>query len=235
MAKKPSRPKNQEFANNPFRELKGLSVSSSSLSDQPPPPSAAPRAKTPTDEGELFAAEMKLLGVETRSPGDRPEKLPPGPEKGSPAKTLPAPRRPAEEDEFLAAVGRLDTTFVDNYPEPEIEADLPRAAPRRMRKLRRGQVKPEEELDLHGLHRDRALEKVRWFLQDAVHHGRRIVLIVTGRGQHSAEGPVLREAVARFLREDPDGLVLEWGAAPPRYGGAGALVVFLRSPAGGGE
>ena len=104
-----------------------------------------------------------------------------------------------------------------------------------MRQLRRGQLVPEDQLDLHGLHRHEALEKVRFFLEDAAYHGRRTVLIVTGRGQHSAEGPVLREAVARYLREEQGGQVLEWGVAPKNYGGDGALVVFLRGTGGAGE
>jgi DNA-nicking Smr family endonuclease len=237
MAKKPAKPKNQEFAHNPFRDLKGLSVSDApkpgkKAASQPAPRPPAPKPAAPADDGELFAAEMKLLGVAKQAHDDLPEKpLPKAAE--SPAAKPQAPAKPAApEDEFLAAIGRLDVTFSDEYPEPEPEADLPRPAPRRMRQLRRGQLVPEDQLDLHGLHREPALEKVRFFLQDAVYNGHRTVLIVTGRGQHSAEGPVLREAVARLLREDPDGLVLEWGIAPPRYGGDGALVVFLRGAGG---
>ncbi len=235
MAKKPSNPPNKEFAHNPFRDLKGLPVSSAPEPVKRPAPSPTPTAPpAPIDDGELFVAEMKQLGVEKRSLGDLPEKPLPAPGEYPPAKTKSPAKPQTPEDEFLVAVGRLDVTFSDEYPGPEAEADLPRPAPRRMRQLRRGQLVPEEELDLHGLHREQALEKVGWFLQNSVHQGRRTVLIVTGRGQHSAEGPVLREAVGRFLRENRDGLVLEWGVAPPRYGGAGALVVFLRATSGGG-
>ncbi len=237
MAKKPAPPKPKDFAHNPFRDLKGLPVSDApKLEKKPaktePPPPPAPKPAAPADDGELFAAEMQLLGVARQDRDDLSENPLPEPTEHPPAKPQTPAKPAAPEDEFLAAVGRLDVTFADEYPEPELEAELPRPAPRRMRQLRRGQLVPEEQLDLHGLHRDQALEKARWFLQDAVHHGSRTVLIVTGRGQHSAEGPVLREAVARLLREDPDHLILEWGIAPPRHGGDGALVVFLRSAGG---
>jgi len=228
MAKKESKPKSKEFANNPFRDLKGLSVSGSAAPEAPkkefvPRPPPAPQLP----EEELFAAEMELLGVAKTDPSRAPEKpLPPETERRAPSK---APPRTASEDEFLAAVGRLDVTFSDEYPEPLPPDDLPRATARRMRQLRRGQLLPEATLDLHGLFREPALEKVHWFLQDAAYQGYRTLLIVTGRGQHSAEGPVLREAVAHYLREQTGKLVLEWGVAPPRHGGDGALVVFLRS------
>ncbi|AMV72913.1 Smr/MutS family protein [Desulfuromonas carbonis] len=234
MAKKSSKPKSKDFANNPFRDLKGLSVSASAPPEAPkkefvPRPPPAP----PLSEEELFAAEMALLGVAQKDEANALEKpLPPETERRAPAK---APPRATPEDEFLAAVGQLDVTFSDDYPEPLPPDDLPRAAPRRMRQLRRGQLLPEATLDLHGLFREPALEKVRWFLQDAAYQRQHTVLIVTGRGQHSAEGPVLREAVARYLREQTGKLVLEWGVAPPRLGGDGALVVFLRSSGGGGE
>jgi DNA-nicking Smr family endonuclease len=235
MAKKSSDPPNKEFAHNPFRDLKGLPVSSVLEPAKRPAPSPAETAPpAPVEDGELFVAEMKQLGVEKRSSDELPEKPLPATGEYPTPKPTPSAGPQTPEDDFLAAVGRLDVTFSDEYHEPETEADLPRSAPRRTRQLRRGQIVPEEELDLHGMHREQALEKVGWFLQDAVHQGRRVVLIVTGRGQHSAEGPVLREAVSRFLRENRDGLVLEWGGAPPRYGGAGALVVFLRAAAGGG-
>lgn len=233
MAKKPAKPKNQEFSNNPFRDLKGLSVSGDPepKKKQPEPPPAAARPEPPPlNDADLFAAEMAQLGVAKKTGDDRPDRAIPDPAVPAPRpKAPPQPPTPkTPEDEFRAAVGQLDVSFADDFPEPEEETGLPQAAARRMRQLRRGQLVPEDQLDLHGLFREPALEKVRWFLEDAVFHGRRTVLIVTGRGQHSADGPVLREAVAKLLREEEGGRVLEWGVAPKNYGGDGALVVFLR-------
>ena len=131
----------------------------------------------------------------------------------------------AERDEFLAAVDQVDPPVEEDLPAVE---ESPRARPRRMKQLERGELAPSAELDLHGLTRDAALSRVRAFLAHAARQKWPVVVIVTGKGLHSAEGPVLRNAVERLLGESRD-LVLEWGAAPRRLGGSGALAVFVRA------
>jgi DNA-nicking Smr family endonuclease len=125
---------------------------------------------------------------------------------------------------FLDAVGSMEKTFKDEWLEDE---PAKQAVPRRMRQVERGQLKPEDKLDLHGLTIDEACPKVRFFLQDAIYQGFKTVLIITGKGLHSSDGPVLRQAVEKLLGQQRE-LVIEWGVAPRRYGGDGALVVFLR-------
>ena len=93
--------------------------------------------------------------------------------------------------------------------------------------LRRGRWAIQGELDLHGLTRDEAVARTRAFLAHAARQRWPAVVIVTGKGLHSAEGPVLRRTVERLLDSSRE-LVLEWGEAPRRFGGAGALAVFLR-------
>jgi DNA-nicking Smr family endonuclease len=135
-----------------------------------------------------------------------------------------APVEAAAAAEFLAAIGQLDKTFKDEQPPP---AATRTAQPPRLKQLERGELQPAGELDLHGLTRDEALHRTRAFLGHAARQGWPVVLIVTGKGLHSSEGPVLRRAVERLLGDARD-LVLEWGVAPRCYGGAGALVVFMR-------
>ncbi len=227
--------KSKEFKNSPFGNLKGLSVSppdkpgKPQASRPPAPPAPAPSAPVPSG-ADLFAEEMARLGVRPRSAEELPVDAGPQPTGRSP-EDPPRPSAPADpEAQFLEAIGRLDATFADRYPDEELEqSDHARhASPRRMRQLRQGQIVPDGQLDLHGLHRDQALDKVRWYLQDAAWQGLRTILVITGRGKNSPEGPVLRDAVARYLDSGGDGQVLEWGPAPPRFGGEGALVVFLR-------
>lgn len=136
-----------------------------------------------------------------------------------------APAEDVAAAEFLAAIGQLDKTFKDELPPAEATRS---AAPRRLKQLERGGLQPAGELDLHGLTRDEALNRARAFLGHASRQGWPVVLIVTGKGLHSSAGPVLRRAVERLL-DDARDLVLEWGVAPRRYGGAGALVVFVRA------
>lgn len=164
---------------------------------------------------------MASLAVRRLS-GDTPVASPPAATGDGDAA---APVEDVAAAEFMAAIGQLDKTFKDELPPPE--ATRP-AQPRRLKQLERGVLKPAGELDLHGLTRDEALNRTRAFLGHAARQGWSVVLIVTGKGLHSSEGPVLRLAVERLLGDARD-LVLEWGVAPRRYGGAGALVVFIRT------
>jgi DNA-nicking Smr family endonuclease len=101
----------------------------------------------------------------------------------------------------------------------------------RLRELRRGAVAWERELDLHGLTRREAHEDLAFELDDARREGERCVRVVVGRGTHSSDGGVLRDAVVEWLQERPlsDG-VMAFASAPAAAGGPGALLVLLRSP-----
>lgn len=97
---------------------------------------------------------------------------------------------------------------------------------RQLRKLRRGQYAPGRRLDLHGLTKTAALREVTQFL-DSVHRAFRCVVIVHGRGLHSAGNiAVLRAEVRAHLRAHRD--VLAYTDAPRDDGGSGAVYVLLR-------
>lgn len=209
--------KTDRFNHSPFKTLKGLPVSGRQpLPAAPPEPEPAVEA---VDDHDLFIREMAWRDV-------RPLQ---GENRGRDGKVTPVPSAApsdtgVEAAEFLAAIGRLDKTFRDEIPTVE---EAPRARPRRMKQLERGELKPAAELDLHGLTRDEAVARTRAFLGHAARQGWAALVIVTGKGLHSAEGPVLRRAVEQLLDRSRD-VVLEWGEAPRRFGGAGALVVFVR-------
>jgi len=219
-AKKTSVPK--EFSNSPFKSLKGLSAfeEQQAASEQPRPVNAETETTARPDAGN-FAEEMDFLGVKPlpgRTIDEAAEQV------VQPAPSLP-PRAATDESLFLEAVGSMEKVFKDEWSQNEAAK---KAVPRRMKQVEKGQLKPEAELDLHGLTVDEATDKVRFFLQDAMFHGFRTVLVVTGKGLHSEDGPVLRQAVERLLADQRD-QVIEWGVAPRRLGGDGALVVFMRS------
>jgi DNA-nicking Smr family endonuclease len=88
---------------------------------------------------------------------------------------------------------------------------------------------PEQKLDLHGLRGEDAGRQVVAFVRAAQRTGKRVVLIVHGRGQHSAGGVgVLAEVVLETLsRGGAAPVVRAFMSAPQRQGGSGALVVFL--------
>jgi len=209
----------KNFHNNPFKNLKGLSVLPPEKKSPPAPNSSR---KTELEPEEDFSSAMESLGVREISGKDRVAPRPaPGPEAPQP---VPEVTPASEEEEFLAALGTLDVRFRDELPE-----DVPVSTARRMKQVRRGQLRVDRTLDLHGLTREQAVEKFQHFLVDAVYQGWKTVCIVTGRGLHSAEGPVLRDALEDLLRRKRPASVLEWSRAPRNLGGEGALILFLRS------
>ena len=97
-------------------------------------------------------------------------------------------------------------------------------------KLRRGKMRPEGTLDLHGHTREEARHALIQFIQRGHAQGKRAVLIITGKGYHSAEpGGILRQAVPEWLEEHPlNQIVLKYHKAQPKDGGEGALYVLIR-------
>src|ERR1035437_8089741 len=135
--------------------------------------------------------------------------------------------RIVEEGAFLEEIGRLklDTKFTDSVPD---EGELQPLAGNRLRQVKRGVVSVSHQIDLHGLTREEALEALPRFLHSAQKKGQKAVLVITGKGNHSPEEPVLHQAVASWLRDAGRATVLEFAPAPRELGGSGAYVVFLR-------
>jgi DNA-nicking Smr family endonuclease len=96
----------------------------------------------------------------------------------------------------------------------------PGHSPDLLRKLRRGAWRVEDELDLHGLNRIQAAQAVSGFLDEAT--GMRCVRIVHGRGLG-----VLRDVLRAALPARAE--VLGFIEAPAAQGGAGAVLVLLKS------
>lgn len=145
-----------------------------------------------------------------------------------------APRRPAPEgggksgrvthsDQalFLQAVGEMSTDDVERM-KPATTQERKAADARFARRVRSGEVQPENILDLHGDDRTRALDRTKTFLEAEAKARTEVVLIVHGKGAGVLGGEVLR-----LLDEHP--LVVEHLVAPRDLGGEGARVARLRS------
>jgi DNA-nicking Smr family endonuclease len=82
-------------------------------------------------------------------------------------------------------------------------------------------------LDLHGLGREAARERLIAFVQRRRAENARAVLVITGKGLRG-DG-ILRRQVPEWLAEPPlRDLVAGLSEAHPKKGGAGALYVVLR-------
>ncbi len=111
-----------------------------------------------------------------------------------------------------------------------MEATIPSLDRRVLRRLRRGVLRPDLVIDLHGLKRDLARRRLLEGIRAAAAEGQRVLLVIHGRGLRSEEGrAVLRSSVPEWLGSAPlKAQVLAHTPALPRDGGDGALYLLLR-------
>lgn len=96
-----------------------------------------------------------------------------------------------------------------------------------LRKLRRGQIRVDAELDLHRLTRDKARAAITQFLAASLSQDKRCLRIIHGKGLGSFnKQPVLKGLVNHWLQQH--NAVLAFCSARPNDGGTGALYVLLR-------
>ena len=153
---------------------------------------------------EAAVGDVERFVPEDEAPARRTEALPPAP----PAE----PSRPPPPLEPGAAAG------VDG-----------RAASR----LRRGQMRPEARIDLHGHTLEQAHRALAGFVDRAAGEGRRCVLVITGKGGVGRTGGTIRSEFPRWLNQP--GLrsrILAFAEAQPKDGGAGAFYVLLKKRRG---
>ena len=130
------------------------------------------------------------------------------------------------------------STRLDLSPPPR---EALHAQPLRMdhkthRQMTRGKLAPEARIDLHGMTLAVAQPVLTRFILQAKAEGRRLVLVITGKGREGgpdAPLPVrsgaLRHNVPHWLHMPPlNGVVLQVRPAHRRHGGEGAYYVYLR-------
>jgi DNA-nicking Smr family endonuclease len=227
---KPAAPK--PFRTDPFAVLKGVVVEASPVPEpakkvvvsKPKPEPAADelflQAMAGVRKLDLPASRTKADSVKSRS---QQRQVPP--QVVSPHKILPR-EEVAARKAFLQEVDKLqlDVRFEDSLPDDELRP----LSGNRLRQLKRGIIQLDRQLDLHGLTREEALAALAPFLMSARSAGEKGVLIITGKGNHSVEGPVLQQVVASWLRDQGRDFITEYAPAPQELGGGGAFIVFLR-------
>jgi DNA-nicking Smr family endonuclease len=216
------------FRNNPFAALKGMTVEAAA-----PPPEPVKKAAVPKPESsgeDLFRQAMSGVRrlddeITGAAPKNKKREATVGKPQARPARPLAREEITARKT-FLQEVEklRLDVRFEDSLPDDAVRP----LNGNRLRQLKRGIIQLNRQLDLHGLTREEAVESLGPFLQAARAGGEKGVLVITGKGNHSAEGPVLQQVVAAWLRDQGRDLITEYAPAPQEMGGSGAFVIFLR-------
>ncbi len=118
---------------------------------------------------------------------------------------------------------------------PKVHVRPPLRIDRRTQKdLSRGRRRPEASIDLHGMTLEQAHPALNRFILASFATGRRLVLVITGKGGgsetdwHAPRG-VLRRQVPDWLSGAPLGSVVqEILPAHRSHGGSGAYYVVLR-------
>lgn len=163
-----------------------------------------------------------------------PQKRPKAAPEAAPAPKKVEPRPPIAQFK----VGRhADTSRPDDIL-PPLKERL-RSAPiamdaKNFMRMKAGKLKPEARLDLHGMYQDEAYPELIAFILNAQASGKRLVLVITGKGR-AADGwapegrGVLRRYVPQWLKLPPLApAVLEVRNAHLKHGGDGAYYVYLR-------
>lgn len=127
---------------------------------------------------------------------------------------------------------------VDRAPDPghALDAAPPRVDGRTHARLRRGKLRPEGRIDLHGMTLAQAHPALVRFLLAAHADGKRLVLVITGKGKDRDDGGImpvrrgiLRHQVPHWLQTPPlQAIVIQITPAHFRHGGDGAYYVYLR-------
>ena len=102
--------------------------------------------------------------------------------------------------------------------------------------MNRGKLKPEGRIDLHGMTLSEAHPELVHFILNAQSAGKRLVLVITGKGRTSNDdGPIpvrkgiLRHQLPIWMSQPPLAqAVLQVSEAHLKHGGGGAFYVYLR-------
>ena len=157
-----------------------------------------------------------------------------------PANPSPTPVKPELNFTLLTPTPRKSGAQVTQDTLRPI-AERVAAAPLRMDRkthdrMRRGKKRPEARIDLHGMTLERAHPALSGFILSAHAVGKRLVLVITGKGKARDEGGpipvrhgVLRHQVPQWLAMAPlSQVILQVTPAHLRHGGAGAYYVYLK-------
>ncbi len=97
-----------------------------------------------------------------------------------------------------------------------------------VRRLHEGHFSVQDYLDLHGSTIMEAEGEVDHFLNDSLKRGLRCIKIIHGRGLRSTKGPVLKDALMKWLSERYRKHIIAFATARQCDGGLGAVYILIR-------
>lgn len=115
-----------------------------------------------------------------------------------------------------------DTAEYIEWVRPRIRKDI-------AEKLHRGEFSVQDSIDLHGMTLVEAEEALSCFFRRAIQKRLFCVKVIHGRGLRSPQGPVLKDAMKRFLHRSFSKWTLAYATAKHSDGGLGATYIILKS------
>ena len=198
--------------------------------------SGARRGQVSADEHALWSNAVRDVRPLQPDPGNGAASARP-PEAAPLATKAPATRAPTAAAGPPAGPPRRERAPVVSPPLTGLDR-------RTCQRLARGQADFEARLDLHGLSVENARLVLVRFLAESAAAGRRLVLVITGKGaapfaRHTLHGAHhfdtperqgrLRRKLPQWLAEDDmRAYVAGYQPAHPRHGGGGAFYIRLR-------
>jgi DNA-nicking Smr family endonuclease len=205
--------------------------------ERPPKKQAPARLTTPREPEEDLLSFHRLFGGVKPLDRSRAGRLPRDRVEPSAAAEHAATRGAAAARVDVDAVHERLRALVDETARFEVADDGEHVEGRRvdvpigeLRRLRRGSLPIDGRVDLHGMSVAEARVRLEAFLRTERARGERCVLVIHGRGQHSAGGvAVLRGEVSAWLSQGPcSAHVAAFATARGDDGGKGAVYVLLR-------
>lgn len=180
------------------------------------------RGRPTPEDVELWRHAMREVApIRPKPAGETEPETPPAAAKPAPE---PPPRRAAQRPSIAVPSPRPATV-----PLPTTGRVVPGLDQRTADRLRQGRIEIQARIDLHGLRQVEAHHALIGFIDHNHRHGRRLVLVITGKGTFGEDRGVLRTQVPRWLAEAHlRDKVLAVSPARQKDGGDGALYVLLK-------
>ncbi len=141
------------------------------------------------------------------------------------------PRAPKKDDtlfllrEIVEGRRKIILSDTGEYMEwvcPELRKDI-------VRRLHAGNFAVQDSIDLHGMTLKEAQDAVFSFFQEALRQKKLCIKVIHGRGLRSPKGPVLKDALRRWLEGKLRKTVAAFVTARDCDGGLGATYILLKS------
>lgn len=188
-----------------------------------------PRHLSPEERALWDRVAERAIPLDPKRPENAPER--PKPKRSTPARSVDIP-------DFR--VGQSASAVRDHDILPNVADRLARAPVnmdhKSFGKMTRGKLKPEARIDLHGMTMAEAHPELVAFILGSQSLGRRLVLVITGKGKERDDGGpiptrhgILRHQVPQWLALPPlNHAILQVTPAHLKHGGHGAYYVYLR-------